>query len=91
MRLDNLVLPWKRTLRPSFPQVHLPPSLLVGGLLDDKGGERELVLGTDDKLLERKVGRCGGLEHKVGKCGSHGALTGVMPGMCDHVICCSGT
>ena len=27
-----------------------------GGLLDDKGGERELMLGVDDKLLQRKVG-----------------------------------
>lgn len=50
------ILAWKRRAEQYLVESGVPYTIVhPGGLLDDKGGERELVLGVDDKLLERKV------------------------------------
>ena len=53
------ILLWKRRAEQYLVESGVPYTIIhPGGLLDAKGGERELMLGVDDKLLQRKVREC---------------------------------
>ena len=54
--LSPSLLQWKRRAEQYLVESGVPYTIVhPGGLLDDKGGERELMLGVDDKLLQRKA------------------------------------
>jgi uncharacterized protein YbjT (DUF2867 family) len=56
-KLSGNILLWKRKAEEYLIKAKIPSYTIVhpGGLLDKKGGEREIVFGIDDKLLKETV------------------------------------